>query len=120
MCEAVRQQALDAGRPSAGARGYDATWRALRADVLRRHPRCACGSKATEVDHLVAIRDGGARLDPKNLRTMCKPCHSRRTATDQGFARTPGGGSRISAARSETAPPGALAILPNPAIRQGH
>ena len=80
-----RKRAKDM-RPSAGRRGYDARWQAVRAAQLRRHPLCEdCGgqgyvTEATEVHHVVALRDGGRRLDASNLRSLCKGCHSRRTA----------------------------------------
>ena len=32
-----------------------------------------------EVDHIVAVQDGGTD-DPANLRLLCKPCHKDRTA----------------------------------------
>lgn len=37
---------------------------------------------ATEVDHVVPIRRGGARLDPANLQALCKRCHSRKTMAE--------------------------------------
>jgi 5-methylcytosine-specific restriction enzyme A len=76
---------LDAGRLGARARGYDAAWERVRAAFLVAHPRCQrCGAPAVDVDHVVAIDDGGPRLDPANLRALCHPCHSSRTARDQG------------------------------------
>lgn len=40
---------------------------------------------ATEVDHVTAIEAGGSN-DTENLRSLCKPCHSRKTvATDGGL-----------------------------------
>lgn len=70
-------------RPSAASRGYDHRWRILRAAYLRAHPTCVtCGAPATDVDHI----DGrGPAGDNRwtNLRALCHPCHSRRTAVDQ-------------------------------------
>jgi 5-methylcytosine-specific restriction protein A len=44
------------------------------------HP--ACGKLATDVDHILARRDGGTdQWD--NLRAFCHPHHSQRTAADQ-------------------------------------
>lgn len=79
----------DASRPSATARGYDADWRALRARFLAAHPRCAvCDAPAAEVDHVETVAERpDLRLAWSNLRAMCRPCHSRRTAREQGFAR---------------------------------
>lgn len=40
---------------------------------------------ATEVDHIVPHR-GDERLfrDEKNLQSLCRPCHSRKTAVEDG------------------------------------
>jgi 5-methylcytosine-specific restriction protein A len=53
-------------------------WRALRGAVLRRDRyRCVvCGADVSgkgqaRVDHIRRIQDGGARLDPANMRTLC-------------------------------------------------
>jgi 5-methylcytosine-specific restriction endonuclease McrA len=73
-------------------RGYDAAWRRVRADFLAAFPRCVgygprqgkCDGRATEADHVVAVRDAPhLRLHWSNLRPYCKSCHSRRTATEQ-------------------------------------
>ena len=37
---------------------------------------------AAEVDHIVRISDGGARLDDANLQSLCKSCHSRKTLAE--------------------------------------
>lgn len=83
-------------RPSASRRGYGARWQALRADFLRRHPLCrSCEAKgrvkpANEVDHIKPRAQGGSDAD-ENLQSLCKPCHSRKTAQtthrvgDKGF-----------------------------------
>ncbi|QEG26520.1 HNH endonuclease [Gemmata obscuriglobus] len=78
-------------RPSAAKRGYDGRWNRTRAVKLARNPLCedcderglTCG--ATEVDHI----DGLGPLGPKghdldNLRSLCKPCHSRKTVREDG------------------------------------
>jgi 5-methylcytosine-specific restriction enzyme A len=86
LCE--REYDKRRGPPS--QRGYGRDWLAFRADFLLRHPRCCvpgCDQPATQVDHIVALRDGGARLDPANCRPMCVRHHSRRTITDQGLNR---------------------------------
>ena len=74
-------------RPSAAKRGYDRDWQRLRLLVLREQPTCACGAKATDVDHLVSIqRRPELRLVRSNLRAMCKRCHARKTCrVDGGF-----------------------------------
>ena len=68
-------------RESAAGRGYDRRWRRLRAMWLRRHPLCqACADEgrvtpAELVHHVVAIEDGGARLDQANLESLCRRHH---------------------------------------------
>jgi 5-methylcytosine-specific restriction enzyme A len=90
---------MDSLRPSAARRGYDATWRRIRLAHLRREPTCRfCAERgrvnaATEVDHIVALADGGSHAD-SNLRSLCKPCHSGRTARDQSFGRRVAGAAR--------------------------
>jgi len=71
-------------RESPSARGYDRAWERLRIWFLNRNPFCAvCGAPAEEVDHMMPLAQGGARLDQRNLQAMCKPCHSRKTATER-------------------------------------
>lgn len=67
-----------------------AEWRALRTAILTRDGhRCAtpgCATRASHVDHILAVSRGGGALDPANLRSLCAPCHSRKTArADGGF-----------------------------------
>jgi 5-methylcytosine-specific restriction protein A len=81
----------DERRPSAARRGYGPEWRELRAQHLRDHPECVvCGEidPRNEVDHKIPISQGGARLDPANLQTMCKTHHSVKTGRyDRGAVR---------------------------------
>lgn len=84
---AARHRALDERRGSAASRGYDHRWRGVRRWVLARRPRCADCARlgrvtlATEVHHL----DGNPRNNhDDNLLSLCKPCHSRRTAAERG------------------------------------
>ena len=58
-------------------------WRKLRQVMLEYAPYCICGAPATEVDHITPIRQGGAPLDERNLQTMCKGCHSRKTRAER-------------------------------------
>ncbi|WP_143295494.1 HNH endonuclease [Burkholderia pseudomallei] len=63
-------------------------WQQCRAAYLRAHPLCAhCSGRghtvaARVVDHVVPIKDGGARLDWANLQSLCTRCHNRKTATE--------------------------------------
>ena len=74
-------------RGSAAERGYDATWRKVRADYLEQHPLCStehCLRLATDVDHIDGLGPHGPRgYDWSNLRALCHPHHSERTARDQ-------------------------------------
>ncbi|NVO05715.1 MAG: HNH endonuclease [Rhodoferax sp.] len=100
-CDAHRPLAhRDYGRVR---RGFDAEvgfyqsrqWRALRAAYLREHPLCCvCGGNgflvpARVVDHVLPIKDGGARFDACNLQSLCVPCHNRKTARETGSRRRP-------------------------------
>lgn len=62
-------------------------WRRLRSRQLAKHPRCQCphctsGKReslpASVVDHITPHK-GDTKLffDPRNLRSMAKPCHDR-------------------------------------------
>lgn len=61
-------------------------WRALASACKRRAGwRCEeCGVQARGrgliADHIVEIKDGGARLDPSNVRALCARCHQVKTA----------------------------------------
>jgi len=63
---------------------YDSRWQAVRIVVLHRdNYLCTlhlpgCTTTADAVDHIVPLNEGGARLDPVNLRAACIHCNSRR------------------------------------------
>lgn len=87
VCGPLRRQmqrAVDERRSSAASRGYDRRWQRVRSMYLRAHPLCVdCMAErrvreATEVHHVVALRDGGDHSDA-NLMALCKSCHSTRT-----------------------------------------
>ena len=65
---------------------YDRTWQKLRLVILARDPLCVLClprrlTASTQVDHIRPIAERpDLRLDPANLRGLCAPCHSRRTA----------------------------------------
>ena len=87
--QAQRRRQYDRDRGNSCERGYDAQWRKLRTLHLNAHPLCVhCRAKgiitaATEVDHITPHRgDFALRIDPANLQSLCKPCHSRKTATE--------------------------------------
>lgn len=63
-------------------------WQMVRAVKLANQPQCeTCGAPATDVDHHVPLRQGGAPYDQTNLVALCHPCHSRKTALELGWGR---------------------------------
>lgn len=57
-------------------------WRKIRKIQLKKHPVCViCGERAEEVDHIISVRRGGNN-SPDNLQSLCKTCHSRKTAKE--------------------------------------
>jgi 5-methylcytosine-specific restriction enzyme A len=74
-------------------------WRLVRAAFLREHPLCgACRERgglipARVVDHVVPVKDGGARYLASNLQALCVSCHNRKTARETAGRRSlPQGG----------------------------
>jgi 5-methylcytosine-specific restriction endonuclease McrA len=60
-------------------------WKLSRRKQLHDHPLCQyvdpatgveCGEIADSVHHRKPIEDGGARRDPANLMSVCRPHHS--------------------------------------------
>lgn len=92
-CESKRHEVKDASRPDPVARGYDKTWQRLRTEHLRRQPACVecLETEHLHVDHIIAF-DGPndpLRLDPRNLQTLCRRHHARKTIKHDGaFGRT--------------------------------
>ena len=78
-------------RPSPSKRGYGRRWRRLRSMYLSQQPLCedpfgVHGDEppvATEVDHIVPRSAGGTDAW-ENLQALCKSCHSRKTASEDG------------------------------------
>ena len=76
---------------------YQSTrWRAMRAAVLADSPLCCkCQAKglfraAKVVDHILAIKQGGARFERLNLQSLCVPCHNAKTASETAAGRRAG------------------------------
>jgi 5-methylcytosine-specific restriction enzyme A len=83
-------------RLSAAARGYDRAWAAVARQWLKAYPWCgqrlggevsgehsSCAQRglsvpARVVDHIQPIRDGGDRLDLRNLQSLCVSCNTRK------------------------------------------
>ncbi|ASS66565.1 HNH endonuclease signature motif containing protein [Paenibacillus sp. RUD330] len=81
----------DRERGSASKRGYDARWRAARADYLKRHPMCLyCYQRgivtaATVVDHIIPHKGDKALFwDTRNWQPLCKSCHDSKTVREDG------------------------------------
>jgi 5-methylcytosine-specific restriction endonuclease McrA len=72
-------------RPNSAKRGYGYQHREWRDAVLDRDSVCAhCRSMpATQADHIVPFRRGGARFDVCNGQGLCISCHSKKTARER-------------------------------------
>ena len=63
-------------------------WRSLRQYYLQMNPLCELCNKAgytipaAEIDHRTPIRLGGQRVDVKNLQSLCKKCHARKSGRE--------------------------------------
>lgn len=82
-------------RGSAASRGYGSRWQKYRLRYLKEHPLCVrCQAEgrvvaATVVDHVIPHRGDQVLFWSKNnWQALCKTCHDRKTATeDGGFGR---------------------------------
>ncbi|MGW3024790.1 HNH endonuclease [Streptomyces sp. NPDC001221] len=93
---AQRQAQRDAVRGSASQRGYDSSYRRVRAKVLAEH-RARYGdwcpgwgvpahvSADLTVDHVTPLAAGGAN-SRSNMRVLCRSCNSRRGSKPDGFS----------------------------------
>ncbi len=76
-------------RPSSAKRGYNSKWRKLSKQYLRKHPMCVCCMAegrfvpATVVDHIIPHRgDDTLMWNQDNWQALCKPCHDKKTWTE--------------------------------------
>lgn len=63
-----------------------AAWRLLIEDLKQIRGRWCqqCGSGGRLIgDHIVERKDGGADLDPANVKLLCAACHNRKTAAER-------------------------------------
>ena len=77
-------------RDKAMKRFYNSpAWVALKKRKLSIDPFCELCKKsgtlvkATAVDHIQEIKQGGSRLDISNLQSLCWSCHSRKTIQER-------------------------------------
>ena len=64
-------------------------WRVLRSKILKRRPVCeadGCFNRSEHVDHIIPISQGGSGFDQSNLQVLCRRCHGRKTADDNGHS----------------------------------
>jgi 5-methylcytosine-specific restriction endonuclease McrA len=64
-------------------------WKALMRQIIKQRGRCCQDPRHDGAyprqgvrllgDHIVELRDGGARLDPRNVMLRCYRCHGRKT-----------------------------------------
>lgn len=81
----------DDRRESSTQRGYSYKWQQARKGYLAKHPLCAeCERQgriaaATDLDHIIPHKgDKDAFWVRSNWQGLCHPCHSRKTATEDG------------------------------------
>lgn len=77
-------------------------WRQVKRQHLEKEPLCRECKKngklmrATMVDHIIPIKQGGPPLDDGNLQSLCWSCHSRKSAQEGSRF---GGGKSVSKKR---------------------
>ena len=91
-------RAYDRRRGTARERGYDSAWTAFSKKRLQRLPVCGmradgqlyadhslCVQEGRTVaaqctDHILSMRNGGAKYDEANLQSLCHSCNARKRA----------------------------------------
>jgi 5-methylcytosine-specific restriction protein A len=78
-------------RENAHERGYNSAWQRARLGFLQQNPLCVtCAATgrvtaASVVDHIKPHKGDMALFwDSTNWQALCKPCHSRKTASKDG------------------------------------
>lgn len=89
--ERAKSHVREKPRESSAARGYGYKWQQARAGFLAKHPLCvrcqALGRVviATDVDHVIPHKGDMALFwDRSNWQSLCAPCHSAKTASEDG------------------------------------
>ena len=78
-CKTIRDKIYDKKERNQESNKFyhSVEWKKVRTIVLNSNPFCVeCGKPADTVDHKIAIKNGGAKLDLENLQSMCKSCHN--------------------------------------------
>lgn len=84
-----RKRQSDKNRPTFRQRGYSHEWDKVSRMFKRNNPLCVHCLKdgrttaSREVDHIIPKVQGGTD-EWDNLQALCKPCHSVKTATEDG------------------------------------
>lgn len=89
-----KQKRYESSRQSSTQRGYNYKWQKASKAFLKKHPLCECENcqagklqvKESEVvDHIIP-HEGDMKLfwDRNNWQAMSKPCHDKKTATEDG------------------------------------
>lgn len=89
--------------------GNERAWAALRQEILARDDnRCTrCGATdGLHCDHIISLAHGGDN-DPDNLTTLCRRCHSSKTASEQNPKKPNGDASRDALHSASQKPPDA-------------
>lgn len=86
-----KHKPVEQQRGTSAQRGYGYRWQKTRAGYLAKHPLCVhCMREervepATELDHIIPhCGDMELFWDRENWQGLCRPCHSRKTATEDG------------------------------------
>ena len=62
---------------------HSTEWRKLMAEIYKERGRSCqeCGETDPKMygDHIIELQDGGAPLDPENVRVLCASCHMSKT-----------------------------------------
>lgn len=86
----IHESQHERARGTSTQRGYDVRHREWRDQILKRDPQCkatGCAARSTVADHIVPIRQGGARFDLRNGQGMCETCHNRKRQLESMDAR---------------------------------
>lgn len=70
---------------SYGNSGTSRRQQRMRAAQLEAHPICqwpGCTALATEGDHIVNVKAGGAKYDFANYQSLCTPHHEQKTRSE--------------------------------------